>query len=315
MLRRLYILAGFDDRDVERRASTLQNSYEEGGVRVLARPYPAKNHLRDQHLRGLIRDANDIIFGVDGATNFCRKLDQRCSRQPPGEGPRGKACEPHPAGPTACARARPQMVVTVCAEHIEAEVFQVLGRATLMLRLPGRVLPSDAQLRAALDDFDETVRAVLLSSSNRPKSLHAPLMPDRNFQKLGGHGIARDVQADPAKSDEIVRGYHGDLYKSDFRNPEKRKLWGAYMLDDDTAFQADRLHSSVQAIGQASRSDAFHLFNAHHSFGAKTDPGLHFDVMNKDGNGIGHVLRDVLTGIADGGDTKHLNATPCDRLL
>lgn len=315
MLRRLYLLAGFDDRDVERRASTLQESYEEGGVRVVARPYPVKQGLRQSHLRGVVRDANDVIFGRDGATNFCRRLDQRCTRQPAGEGPRGKACEPRPAGPTACARARPQMVVTVCAERIEAEALEALGRATLILRLPGPALPPDDQLPAALDGFEPIVEAVLLASSNRPKSLHAALMPDRNFQRLGGHPIARDVQADPAHFEDVLRVHHDNLYRSDFRNPVKRKLWGAYMLDEDTAFQADRLHGSIQPVGQASRDDAFHLVNAHHTFGAKADPGLHFDVMNKDGGGIGYVLRDVLTGRTDGGATKHLNATPCDRLL
>ena len=315
MLRRLYLLAGFDDRDVERRASTLQESYEEGGVRAVARPYPVKQGLQQGHLRGVVRDANDVIFGRDGATNFCRRLDQRCTRQPAGEGPRGKACEPHPAGPTACARARPQMVVTVCAERIEAEVIEALGRATLILRLPGPALPPDDLLRSALDGFEPIVEAVLLASSNRPKSLYAALVPDRNFQRLGGHPVARDVQADPSHFENILRTHHDALYRSDFKNPEKRKLWGAICWMRTPRSKPTACTGRFRRSGRLAATMPSIFSTPTTRSVPKADPGLHFDVMNKDGNGISHVLQDVLTGRIDGGTTRHLNATPCDRLL
>jgi len=87
------------------------------------------------------------------------------------------------------------------------------------------------------------------------------------------------------------------------------------MLDNETAFQEDRLHSIVQTIGTESRTDGFHLINAFHAYGVKIDPGFHFDVMNEGGGAIGHVLSDVLSHKMSEKSDTHLNATPCGRLL
>lgn len=312
-LKRLYLVAGFDDPDAERQAAELQRQYEGGEVRFVARAYPVKPHKRAIYLRGLVGAANDVIFGPGDATNFCRRQDQPCALE---AGKRSRrTCDLARPGETACARARPQLVVTVCADQVFDEVFERLGRATLILRVPGPRLPPRDELEALIDAFEPVAAAVELAISNRAKALYAPLVPDRNFQRLGGHGIARDAQADLPRFAEIMAGYHAALYRGDFANPVKPKIRGAYLLDADTAFQEDHLHRAVQTIGVESRRDGFHLLNAYHLYGVKTDPGFHFDVMNVDGGAIGHMLTDILTGKTDGGAETHLNATPCDRLL
>ena len=87
------------------------------------------------------------------------------------------------------------------------------------------------------------------------------------------------------------------------------------MMDEETAFQEDHLHRTVQIIGANSRRDGFHLLNAYHIYGVKTDPGFHFDVMNEAGAPIRRAFTDVLNGAAAGRTETHLNITPCDRLV
>ena len=216
---------------------------------------------------------------------------------------------------TACARLRPQLVVVICADQLFDQVFVKLGRGTLILRIAGPNLPPLDALKIAIDDFETIASSVVFAVSNRKKSQYAPLLPYKNFQLLGSHPVAADIQADPANTAAIFARYHGHLYRGDFVNPEKPGIRGAYMLDPTTAFQEDHLHRNVQTIGMDSRTDVFHLINAYHIYGVKTDPGFHFDVMNVGGGAIGHILTDVLTGRTGGGAERHLNATPCGRLL
>ena len=112
-----------------------------------------------------------------------------------------------------------------------------------------------------------------------------------------------------------MRDYHKTLYRGDFVNPVKPGIKGAYLLDAQTAFQQDHLHKTLRIIGPNSGRDGFHLLNAYHVYGVKTDPGFHFDVMNEADDAIGRTFTDVLTGRTAGRTEKHLNITPCDRLV
>ena len=265
-------------------------------------------------MRELVRSANDLVFGSASATNFCRKQDQPCGLEAGGRrGP--KTCERPASGDVGCARSRPQLVALICAHHLFDQAFKKLGRGTLMMRLEGNELPEADALKASIDAFEPAALAVVTAVANRRKSILAPLMPQWNFQGLGSHPIAHSVQANPAAFETTMDTYHSELYRSDFVNPTKRSIRGGYMLDAQTAFQEDHLHNVVQTIGPASRADAFHLLNAYHVYGVKSDPGFHFDVMNRGGGTIGHALHDVLTGHTDNGRSTHLNATPCDRLV
>lgn len=314
-LKRLYLIAGFDDADVEKRAAELQRQFSEGTVRFLARPYPVRSDKRAVYLKELVKSANDIIFNSKTATNFCRKQDQPCSIEPRSNGDQKKHCEVSGSIESGCARRRPQLVVVMCADQIFADVFDKLGRGVLILRQTGPKLPSIEILKETIDAFEPVASSVVSIISNRAKSLYAPLVPYQNFQCLGAHPIAQDIQASPARFDEILQQYHTQLYCGSFVNPKKRQIRGAYMFDADTAFQQDRLHSTVQIIGAKSRENAFHLLNAYHVYGVKTDPGFHFDVMNANGNSICHTFTDILTGKISNASDEHLNLTPCDRLL
>lgn len=314
-LKRLYLLCGFDDPDVERQASQLQKSYQAGSVRIIGRTYPVKAEKRTTYLRGLVHAANDVIFGEGSATNFCRKLDQPCALEV-GKGKRSRAtCERAKTRVSACARSRPQSIVLVCSDQLFDEAFDHLARGVLFLRLAGPRLPATEDLKAAIDGFEPIVEGVMAAVTQRAKSLYAPLVPDRNFQRIGGHAIAEAIQADPARFAEILADYHAALYRGDFANPKKPGITGAYMVDADTGFQQDHLHKTVQTIGLESRQDGFHLLNAYHVYGVKSDPGFHFDVMNVDGRAIGHTLQDVVSGKSSVRGDTHLNATPCDRLV
>ncbi|TFW13999.1 hypothetical protein EGY25_01965 [Brevundimonas intermedia] len=314
-LKRLFMVAGFDDADVTRQVTTLQGRYVSGDVRFVTRQYPANPAKRATYLSDLVAKTNDEIFGVGTAVNFCRRLDQPCARDPSTPKGVGKTCGARQTSSIACGRARPRLVVAVCASQMFDEVFEKLGRGVLMLRMPGNRLPSLDELKQILDDFEPTAALVELSIRNRPRSMFAPVAPDHNFQRLGGHPIARDIQADPAAIEGVLRRYHDNLYDAGFRNPEKRFLHGAYMLDARVAFQGDRLHTTVQIIGPESRKDGFHLLNAYHTYGVANDPGFHFDVMAKDGGAIGLALSDALARKSSDLAEKHLNATPCDRLV
>jgi hypothetical protein len=313
-LKRLFLVAGFDGSDLEQQVAQLQSRFPDGTVRFLARPYPVRPDKQKDYLEALVRAANERIFGPGTVANFCRRQDQPCALD---ADPKQKArgCDRSADRPAACARARPQMIVVLCADRLFKDVFDLLGRAVLILREPGPQLPSTDDLKARIDAFEPAVAAVATAMSNRGRTVFAPLLPDRNFQRLGQHPVAQELQADPANVATILDRYHRALYRQDFVNAEKPKRRGAYMLDDRTAFQDDRLHTTTQIIGPKSRANGFHLLNAYHTYGFKVDPGFHFDVMNVDGGKIGRDLVDVLKDRSAGRAETHLNATPCDRLV
>ncbi len=86
------------------------------------------------------------------------------------------------------------------------------------------------------------------------------------------------------------------------------------MLNDTVGFQQDRLHDTAQ-FGKASREDVFHLLNAYHKYGSAVEPGLHFDVTDKNGGALLEVFKDILTDKKSASSDTHINVTPCDRLL
>lgn len=314
-IKRLYLVAGFEGADHERTVAAVQRMFGGNDHRFLTRLYPNRTDRRASYLRALVQDAVTLIFGPNGATNFCRRQDQPCSLDAHRGREKVKTCEIGKAQLAACGRARPQILVVICADRVFDEVLDKLGRATLILRVAGPVLPDPAALKAIIDGFEPIAALVNDVVSQRAKSLYAPLVPDRNFQRLGGHPIATDAQTNLADFAQIMKNYHDALYRGDFINPVKRGIRGAYMLDARTAFQQDHLHKTVQIIGPASRHDGFHLLNAYHVYGVKTDPGFHFDVMSEGGASIGHTFTDVLIGRTAGQTETHLNITPCDRLV
>lgn len=314
-IKRLYLVAGFNGPKLDATLNTVQKSYPRGDRRFIARAFPAKPDKRALHLRALVDDAINLIFGKGGATNFCRQQDQPCALDQQKGKQRSKTCRVGKEGETACARSRPELIVIICSDLVHAEVLDKLGRGTLILRVPGPELPDSATLKTIIDTFEPAAAEVYETLRTRSKSLYAPLIPDRNFQRLTGQSITSDAQANPADFKAIMERYHAALYDGRFRNPRKTGIRGAYMFDVDTAFQEDHLHKTVQHIGPDSRADGFHLLNAFHVYGAKTDPGFHFDVMNSEGGVIGHVFTDVLSGEPTKVADNHVNATPCDRIV
>ena len=314
-LKRLFLVAGFEGQDLGARVTRLQRHFEGGDHKFVARVYPSNADKRPDYLRKLVKDANNLIFGSDGATNFCRKQDQLCAVAPKEGKGVAKLCERKHVAKAACGRARPQLIVVLCATRIYDEAFERLGRATLLLRFDADQLPDDDTVLTRLAEFEPIAREVIQAINHRSKALYAPLIPFRNFQKLAPAPIAAEVQDDPSKFSDIMMAYHERLYDGAFQNPEKKKIRGAYMLDGETAFQQDHLHKTVQIIGPNSREDGFHLMNAYHLYGVRMDPGFHFDVMNAGGKAIGHVFDDALTRIATDASEVHLNITPCDRRL
>lgn len=314
-MKRLYLVAGFNGPTLEATLNKVRKSYPRGDHRFLARAYPAKPDKRAAHLRGLVEDAIDLIFGKTGASNFCRQQDQPCALDQQKGKQRSKTCRASKEGETACARTRPELIIIICSDLVHAEVLEKLGRGTLILRVPGPELPDSDALKEIIDAFEPAAAGVYETLRTRSKSLYAPLIPDRNFQRLTGQSIAADAQADPANFKATMERFHAALYEGGFRNPRKSGIRGAYMFDADTAFQEDHLHKTVQHIGPDSRVDGFHLLNAFHVYGAKTDPGFHFDIMNSEGGAIGHVFSDVLSGEPTKAADTHVNATPCDRIV
>ncbi len=313
-IKRLYLVAGFEGVEHERTVAAVQRSYTGNDRRFLTRVFPGRPDKRAHHLADLVQNAVTLIFGPGQATNFCRRQDQPCAVDEHRGRDRPKTCEAGKAQFAACGRARPQLIVVICADRVFPEVFDRLGRAVLILRVPGPVLPDAQALKGIIDAFEPIAAHVNDVVSQRAKSNYAPLVPDRNFQRLGGHTIAADTQANPGAFGEIMRTYHNRLYRGDFVNREKG-VRGAYMLDSRTAFQQDHLHKTVQIIGIDSLRDGFHLLNAYHIYGVKTDPGFHFDVMNVAAGAIRHSFNDVLDGSSAGRKENHLNITPCDRLV
>lgn len=314
-IKRLYLIAGFEGADHERTVTALRRLYVGGDRQFISRLYPNQPGKQATYLHALVQDAVKFIFGSEGASNFCRRQDQPCALDPDGYRHQVRTCEVAKDEPVACARARPQVIIVLCADRLFDEVFERLGRATLILRLTEPVLPDANAVKALIDTFEPTATSVNDVVSQRGRSFLAPLVPFQNFQKGGSYEIARDAQADLASFRKIMTEYHATLYHGSFVNPVKRGIRGAYMFDGATAFQQDHLHKSVQIIGAESRRDGFHLLNAYHVYGVKTDPGFHFDVMNEEGGALGRSFTDVLYGRSSALMETHLNITPCDRLV
>lgn len=314
-IKRLFVVAGFDGAAHERTVSGVQRRFEDGTHRFVTRPYPAKPERRATHVETLVHDTVSLIFGDEGAANFCRRQDQPCALDRHRGKQKMRTCELAKGEPVACARARPQLIVVICADRVFDEVLDRLGRATLILRLDGTQLPDEDALKAAIDAFEPIAADIADAVNHRSKSLYAPLVPDRNFQRLAPARISADVQADLAAFRLVMARYHQALYRANFINPKKRGIRGAYMLDDEVAFQQDHLHKSVQILGEASRRDGFHLLNAYHVYGVRTDPGFHFDVMKEGGVAIGRDFADILDGRPADKAEPHLNITPCDRMV
>ncbi|HEX7852518.1 MAG TPA: hypothetical protein VF523_10010 [Burkholderiales bacterium] len=311
-LKRLFLVAGFEGQDLEARIHSLQQGFEGGDHKFVVRVYPTNATKRTAYLQKLVQDANKLIFGEGGATNFCRKQDQLCALAHDSAKGNVKHCERKHMAVTACGRTRPQLVIILCASRIFDEAFKRLGRATLIVRFDSDEFPASEAVLETIAAFEPTVQKVITAVNNRSKTLYAPLMPFRNFQEPAEARIAAEVQANPAAFDDIMQSHHQRLYDGGFKNP-KRNIRGAYMFDGQTAFQQDHLHKTVQVIGQDSRTDGFHLLNAYHLYGVRTDPSFHFDVMNAEGKAINHVFEDVLTGTKTDARDRHLNITPCDR--
>ena len=131
-LKRLFLVAGFEGQDLGARVTRLQRHFEGGDHKFVARVYPSNADKRPDYLRKLVKDANNLIFGSDGATNFCRKQDQLCAVAPKEGKGVAKLCERKHVAKAACGRARPQLIVVLCATRIYDEAFERLGRATLI---------------------------------------------------------------------------------------------------------------------------------------------------------------------------------------
>jgi hypothetical protein len=314
-LKRLCLVAGFDGQDFDARISSLQKHYQAGDRKFVGRLYPGNAEKRASYLKNLVQAANKIIFGDDGAFNFCRKQDQLCAIAHTTGRNNQKRCDRKHQQFVACGRARPKLVVVLCASRIYEEVFFRLGRGALLIRLENERLPDEADVIDLLEKFEPSAQDVVNEINNRVKSLYAPLIPLMNFQNPTGMSIAKDVQENPGSFASIMLKYHKILYNGAFRNPVKKNVAGAYMFDADIAFQQDPLHNTTQTIGKRSHSDGFHLLNAYHVYGVPTDPGFHFDVMNVKGKPISQVFEDILTGAKSDPGDSHINITPCDRQI
>ena len=183
-IKRLYLVAGFEVADHERTIASVQRMYGGNNRRFVTRVYPSRADKRADHLRALIQDAVTLIFGSNGATNSCRRQDQPCALDEHRGREKIKTCEIGKAQLAACARARPQLLVIICADRVFDEVFDKLGRAALILRVEGPALPDAVALKAIVDGFEPIATHVNDVVSQRAKSLYAPLVPDRNFSGL-----------------------------------------------------------------------------------------------------------------------------------
>jgi hypothetical protein len=141
-----------------------------------------------------------------------------------------------------------------------------------------------------------------------------PWLPLRNFQEKGGHLIAAKAQRNLGRFADTMEEFQKALYNPNFRNPRKPYMRGAYKLSDRIGFQRDRLHNYGH-IGAASRDDVFHLINAYHLFGVAIFPGDHSDVMTQGDQPLQMVFADIITEKTSLPGDRHINITPCDRVV
>ncbi|CAL1690585.1 hypothetical protein MMB232_00714 [Brevundimonas subvibrioides] len=307
-VRILFVIAGFSQHS-ERLANALSKRHEIDEWLFLARDYPNEAAKRIAYPKTLINAVNQVVFGPNGATNFCRGAERPCSVDEAEGLHRNQLCD-RSGQDLACSRARPRMVVALAAPWIVERLFEACPRSLLIFSDP-TVDYTEAAFSAwaasKIGEINEVLRYITNASLNR--SVHN--LPYLNFQLPTGVPIAREVFERPAAIAEIMGRYHDALYDSGLQNP-RRKLRGGYRFNDDVAFQRDRLHNEAR-LGALSRADVLHLFNAYHSYGIAVEPGFHFDVFERADGRVGHSFTDVLSGDQTGAEAQHVNITPCDR--
>jgi hypothetical protein len=307
----LFALAGFPG-DVERPLSELRKAYPGAEYAFVARSLPKNTAKRAEHVKDVGRRVVDFIFGTKGAVSFCRSNSLPCSEEVDGKREKVRTCAADERE-TACYRARPKMLVFIATGEVVKEVSERFGRAALVFRCDDYGPASAENVCSIINDNLDTIKIVTEYMANLPANLHSPRMPLKNFQERAA-SIAEAAQADKASFAAIMQGFHEKLYDPSFKNTEKPYMRGAYLLNEKVGFQKDRLHDTAQ-FGNASRDDVFHLINAYHTYGFAVEPGLHFDVTEREGGTLNEVFQDILNDKESSAGDTHVNITPCDRLV
>lgn len=309
-VKNLFVLVGFSG-DVNQPISELKSVFHDTAADFIGRTYPERTAKRALHVPETARDVVDYVFGSQGAASFCRRTDQPCAAAT--ERSTARNCD-HARGSYACFRARPRMIIIVTHRRTFSECFDRLGRACLLLTFDGdEGLNAEkvAQfIRGHLADIDRAAEYLY----NLPLNDMVGLLPRQNFQLISGKDIAGDAQRQLPAFRQVMQRYHSSLFDSNFINPVRKYMRGAYKLNGRIGFQRDRLHDQAQ-FGSGSRADLFHLINAHHLFGAAYVPGRHFDVSAEDGRALRQRFKDILSGMPSKTGSEHENITPCDRVL
>jgi len=272
----------------------------------IGRSYPERPDKRVQHAAELAGDIASYVFGK-GATGFCRQTDQPCARNS-GKGQR--RCN-MAAGALACYRERPRMIVVISHARIWRDLFDRLGRACLIITEPGSEKIDVAAIASQVRKAWQPIEDIADYLYNLPLDRLTPWLPMANFQKLSGNKIAEDAQKDLTAFRNTMDDYHRKLYDASYMNPRKKYMKGAYKLDKRVGFQRDLLHD----FAQVPASDATHLINAHHFYGAAFPIGHHFDVTAEGGKSLNRVFQDFVTGKASSRTSEKEDITPCDRVL
>ncbi len=294
----------------ERAAKALRSRFPPHLIEFVGRDRPARWDARKFEYRNRVTaDLVTRIFGKGDNASFCES-DGACAIDS-GKWSRAN-CRKSIKDSSACAKKRPEMLIVVCDPLAFELFFQKLGHAALFIKGgQNESIESLADLISSQLPNIETVKNYLANLTNTD---YAPRVLPMNFQSKGHHAIAWSAQADLAEFCDVMRSYHAELYQANYQNPRKRYMRGAYMLDGRIGFQRDRLHAYAQ-LGAESRADGYHLLNAFHMYGFPVTPGYHFDISAADGNPIGHVFTDILSGYQSSPKATHVNMTPCDRLL
>lgn len=306
----LFVVAGYVG-DVEKPLSILRRKFSSAEYAFIARSLPTNPAKRSKYAKDLGEKVVDFIFGKSGATGFCRSNNLPCSVEVDGKREKIKTCRAE-ARPTACYRARPRMIVFITTDDLYRELFDRFGRASLIFKAGFSGEMSADTIENIIHDAIPNVNAIQDYMAHLPLDIHAPRMPMNNYQNRAEE-IARLAQERKESFSVIMEEFHNKLHDSKFKNPKKPYMRGAYMFNDRVGFQRDRLHSGAQ-IGTESREDVFHLINAYHMYGYPVEPGLHFDVVERNGGTLNEVFEDILDGRETSKGSTHVNITPCDRL-
>ncbi len=311
-VRTLFVLVGYRG-DVNRALSQLRRKFADKEYDFLAQTYPEIWTKRQNYIKAIGDRVIKYIFG-ETATNFCRSQHLPCAADNAGETRRNNTLCKLSHQNLACHRARPGMLVFVVHPAVFEQTFQRFGRAALLVNYDAASLDDVGSLVSFIHSKSPHIESVRIFLANLRNSVLAPRIPKRNFQDAVNQCIARDAQSDLGCFAEVMNSYHVTLYDSSFQNPRRKETRGAYVFDDRIRFQRDRLHRTAQ-IGNESRRDVFHLINAFHLYGFAVEPGFHFDVMSVGGDRLNRIFQDILTGQSSSPGDKHVNVSPCDRLL